>query len=67
MSGKKSYSPAFLNPVKNRKTVRTETRTSAEPKVKSFEEALSLLEDVTEYLTLENLTKESNNLSRVLS
>ena len=32
-----------------------------------MKEAMSMLEDVTEYLTDENLTDMANNLSRVLS
>ena len=38
-----------------------------EVKIKSMKEAMSMLEDVTEYLTDENLTDMANNLSRVLS
>ena len=38
-----------------------------EVKIKSLKEAMSMLEDVTEYLTDENLTDMANNLSRVLS
>ena len=32
-----------------------------------MKEAMSILEDVTEYLTDENLTDMANNLSRILS
>ena len=38
-----------------------------EVKIKSMKEAMSMLEDVTEYLTDENLTDMANNLSKVLS
>ena len=38
-----------------------------EVKIKSMKEAMSMLEDVTEYLTDENLTDMANNLFRVLS
>ena len=38
-----------------------------EVKIKSMKEAMSMLEDITEYLTDENLTDIANNLSRVLS
>lgn len=38
-----------------------------EVKIKSMKEAMSMLEDITEYLTDENLTDMANNLSRVLS
>ncbi|XP_068684274.1 tigger transposable element-derived protein 6-like [Montipora foliosa] len=38
-----------------------------EVKIKSMKEAMSMLEDVTEYLTDENLTDMANNFSRVLS
>ena len=38
-----------------------------EPKVKSLKEAIIMLEDKTEYLNSENLTKMVNNLSKVLS
>ena len=38
-----------------------------EPKVKSLKEAMVILEDVTEYLTSENLTETANGLSKVLS
>lgn len=40
---------------------------SKEPKVKSLKEATAILEDVTEYLTSENLTEMANDLSKVLS
>lgn len=40
---------------------------SKEPKVKSLKEATAILEDVTEYLTSENLTEMVNDLSKVLS
>ena len=40
---------------------------SKEPKVKSLKEAMIMLEDVTEYLTSENLTEMANDLSKVLS
>ena len=40
---------------------------SKEPKVKSLEEAMVILEDVTEYITSENLTETANDLSKVLS
>ena len=40
---------------------------SKEPKVKSLKEAMVILEDVTEYLTSENLTETANDLSKVLS
>ena len=35
--------------------------------VKSLKEAMVILEDVTEYLTSENLTETANDLSKVLS
>ena len=38
-----------------------------EPKVKSLKEAMVILEDVTEYLTRENLSETANDLSKVLS
>ena len=38
-----------------------------EVKIKLMKEAMSMLEDITEYLTDENLTDMANNLSRVLS
>ena len=38
-----------------------------ELKVKSIKEALTILEDVTEYLISENQTETANNLSKVLS
>ena len=37
-----------------------------EVKIKSMKDAMSMLEDITEYLTDENLTDMANNLSRVL-
>jgi len=40
---------------------------SKELKVKSLKEAMIMLEDVTEYLTSENLTETANDLSKVLS
>ena len=40
---------------------------SKEAKVKSMKEALVILEEVTEYLTSENLTETANDLSKVLS
>ena len=40
---------------------------TAQPKEVKIKEAMSMLEDVTEYLTDENLTDMANNLSRVLS
>ena len=40
---------------------------SKEPKVKSLKEAMVILEDVTEYLTSENLTETVNDLSMVPS
>ena len=40
---------------------------SKELKVKSLKEAMIMLEDVTEYLTSENLTEMANDLSKVLS
>ena len=40
---------------------------SKEPKVKSLKQAMVILEDVTEYLTSENLTETANDLSKVLS
>ena len=40
---------------------------SKEPKVKSLKEAMVILEDVTEYLTSENLKETANDLSKVLS
>ena len=39
---------------------------SKELKVKSLKEAMIMLEDVTEYLTSENLTETANDLSKVL-
>ena len=40
---------------------------SKEAKVKSLKEAMVILEDITEYLTCENLSKMANDLSKVLS
>ena len=40
---------------------------SKEPRVKSLKEAMVILEDMTEYLTSENLTETANDLSKVLS
>jgi len=40
---------------------------SKEPKVKSLKEAMIMPEDMTEYLTSENLTEMSSDLSKVLS
>ena len=37
-----------------------------EPKVKSLKEAVIMLEDMTKYLTSENLTGVANDLSKVL-
>ena len=36
-------------------------------KVKSMREAMTMLEDLTEYLTTENLTETANSLAKVLS
>ena len=41
--------------------------TSKEPKFKLLKEAMVILEDVTKYLTSENLTETANDLSPVLS
>ena len=38
-----------------------------EVKVKSMREAMTMLEDLTEYLTTENLTETANSLAKVLS
>ena len=38
-----------------------------EPKIKSLKEAMSMLEDVTKYLTYENLTDAADSVSKVLS
>ncbi|PFX15235.1 hypothetical protein AWC38_SpisGene20546 [Stylophora pistillata] len=40
---------------------------SKEPKVKSLNEAMVILENVIEYLTSENLSETANDLSKVLS
>ena len=37
---------------------------SKEPKVKSLKEAMVILENVTEYLTSENLTETAHDLSK---
>ena len=40
---------------------------SKEPNVKSLKEVMVILEDVTEYLTSENLTEMANDVPKVLS
>ena len=43
--------------------LRSMPRRSKEPKVKSLKEAMIILEDLTEYLSSENLTETANDLS----